>query len=92
MRACAPGRGDIIVGDLTPRRTAVFFLITAILTFMVFDLDAGAVTHHVAAALPCLGTLALLPSDPGAWITKDESPSRRSNSFVPAIPPRAPPA
>jgi hypothetical protein len=75
-----------------PRRAAVFFLITALVTFLVFDLNGGSVTHHDCGALPCIGTLALLPSDPGAWITPDETPSRQSDSFVPAIPPRAPPA
>ena len=79
----------------TPKRRwltlAVVFALTAVASFHAFDPDFGAAPHFSVAVLPYLGSLALLPSDPGAWITPEPGPALRLAPFAPAVPPRAPP-
>jgi hypothetical protein len=71
---------------------AVVFALTAAATFLAFDKDFGASHHLSLAVLPSIGSLALLASDPGAWITPEARPAFTLEALAPAVPPRAPPA
>ena len=70
---------------------AIVFALTAVASFQAFDPNFGPPQHLTLALLPCIGTLALLPSDPGAWITPEASPAFAAEPLAAAIPPRAPP-
>jgi hypothetical protein len=70
---------------------AVVFALTAVAAFHAFDPDVSGSHHLLLAVLPCIGTLALLPSDPGAWITAEARPAFTLEALAPAVPPRAPP-
>jgi hypothetical protein len=70
---------------------AVVFILAAVVSLHAFDPDLGLSNHLLAAVLPCIGSLALLASDPGAWITGEEHPAFALDTLVPAVPPRAPP-
>src|ERR1051325_2345188 len=63
-----------------------------IASFQAFHPDFAASQHLSWAILPCIGTLALLPSDPGAWITPEARPAFTLEPLVRAVSPRAPPA
>jgi hypothetical protein len=71
---------------------AVIIALTAIASFQAFHPDFAASQHLSWAILPCIGTLALLPSDPGAWITPEARPAFTLEPLVRAVSPRAPPA
>jgi len=70
---------------------AIVLAVAAVSSFQSFDPAFAAANHLSFALLPCLGSLALLPSDPGAWITTDARPALSLEVYAPAIPPRAPP-
>ena len=63
---------------------------TAVTSLHAYDPGIG-VSQHLVAILPCIGTLALLPSDPGSWIAPQERAAVVLDVFAPAVPPRAPP-
>jgi hypothetical protein len=69
---------------------AAVLALTAVASFHAYDPDFG-VSQHLIAILPCIGTLALLPSDPGSSITSEARVAITLDVFAPAIPPRAPP-
>jgi hypothetical protein len=69
---------------------AVVVALTAVSSFHAFDPDLG-VSQHLIAILPCIGTLALLPSDPSSWITPEARSVIILDVLAPAVPPRAPP-
>ncbi|HEY3837474.1 MAG TPA: hypothetical protein VGL72_12920 [Bryobacteraceae bacterium] len=69
---------------------AAVVALTAVASFHAYDPSFG-VAQHLIAILPCIGTLALLPSDPGSWITPETRVAVALDVFVPAVPPRAPP-
>ncbi len=60
---------------------AVVIALTAVASFRAFDPEFGVSQHLSFAILPCIGSLALLPSDPGARITsrKRAPPARRKS-------------
>jgi hypothetical protein len=70
---------------------ALVFALTAVASFQAFDPDFGAHQHLSFAILPYLGSLALLPSDPGTRFTPQVRPAFKLEALAPAVPPRAPP-
>jgi hypothetical protein len=57
----------------------------------ITDPYSGSHHHSHWDALPVAGSLAILPSDPIAWLTPQESPAVRRDVLARALPPRAPP-
>jgi hypothetical protein len=79
----------------TPKRRwltlALVFALAAVASFQAFNPDFG-VSHHLSfALLPCIGFLALLATDPGAWVTPQARPAFTLEALAPGVPPRAPP-
>jgi hypothetical protein len=70
---------------------AVVIALTAVMSFQAFEPGFGAAQHLSFAILPCIGSLAVLPSDPGAWITREARAAITIEPLAPAVPPRAPP-
>ncbi len=70
---------------------AVALALTAVVSIHAFDPDFGPSQHLSFAILPCIGSLALLPSDPGAWMKPEVRAAITLPAFAPAVPPRAPP-
>jgi len=90
--------GDIISAEpmsAIPKRRwltlAVVFALAAVASFHSFDSDFGTPQHLSFVVLPYIGSLVLLPSDPGSWITPEARPAAALEVFTPALPPRAPP-
>ena len=78
---------------LSKRRWLVLglvFFVTAVASLQSFD-PVYTPQHLTFVILPEIGTLLLLPTDPGAWITPDVRPAFTQAALAPAVPPRAPP-